>query len=131
MLKWALVVLALVVSSLTLYRFSLLLRGEISLVRAAEAGVLEATLPRATARSVSEAVRRQLLQNGHYYEVPQILLSRNGVLVSGPCRSRRGDSWSVQIAARTHDFLPGWLSRWEPGRGSAFLTAGARREMGL
>ncbi len=86
------------------------LAAEQTLVRAARAGMLEATLPQATFESVRQTVARRFtnysLQSGEL----QIALQLNGKLVLGPLQLREGDQLSLLVTLPNRSALPAWLS---------------------
>ncbi|MEX0611360.1 MAG: hypothetical protein WD738_08660 [Pirellulales bacterium] len=109
-LHWFAALVTLFVAMTVLARFGYCLAAELALVRAARAGVLEATLPRATYQSVVQSVERRLA--GYPPRAADRLrfsLLQNGAPVRGIFQLREGDRLCVALALPTDEVLPAWL----------------------
>jgi hypothetical protein len=128
-LQWAVALAVLFVAGCTLLQFGYCLAAEQALARAARAGVLEATLPRATYQSVTESVERRLAN----YSLPpgrlQFSLLQNGIPIRGPFRAAGGDHLSVMLAAPTTALVPDWLHKANFWRRNLQIEAYADRHV--
>jgi len=108
-LKWfaALGVLSFAASSLV--EFAYLTAAEQTLARAARAGALEATLPRATMRSITDTVQRRIAAHPALSSRLRLMVENNGRPVVGPHLPQQGDHLSVTLTASTRAVLPHWL----------------------
>jgi hypothetical protein len=113
--RWPATVVSLLLTALQLTQFAYCLSAERSLTRAARAGVLEATLPRATQRSVTNTIMSQL--TGTLVDRVQLSVQRNGTPVVGNLRTSDGDRFEVALAVPASDAMPHWL------RAVSFWTA--------
>jgi hypothetical protein len=117
-LKWFAALAVFFYSTTVLLEFAYCVAAEQLLLRAARAGVLEATLPRATVRSVEQSVWRRLEGRvGSRGEVRLMLLD-NGVPVGKKLRPQGGDRLSLSLAMPPRAMMPGWLrtlSGWRCG----------------
>jgi hypothetical protein len=116
-LQWAAGLAALAVAGTVLIEFALLVAAERNLVLAARAGVLEATLPRATYQSVTDVVERRLSSYPRMAEQLQLTLVQNGAPVERRFRQHDGDRFSITLSAPNSSVLPRWLRTvtfWRP-----------------
>jgi hypothetical protein len=109
-LQWSAAMAVLFLALCLLAQLAYCLAAELALARAARAGVLEATLPRATLDSVARSIERRL---GH---LPQRECGRarfsllcNGAPVRGLVQATDGGQLSVTLAMPLREALPGWL----------------------
>jgi len=109
-LRWAAAIAVLWFSGCVLAEFAYSLAAEHALARAARAGALEATLPRATIPSVSETVNRRLANRDGWGEQLRLSVHRNGLAVGGTIRAAGGDRMEVTLAVPVRAVLPHWLS---------------------
>jgi hypothetical protein len=105
------------------------LAAEQLLARAARAGVLEATLPRATIESVEQSVERRL--TGHLTSPGElrILLLDNGACVTKKLQPRGGDRLSIALTIPAQALMPNWLRALTSWRSEAKIAAHAERTM--
>ena len=87
-LLWAAALTVLVMAASMLAQFGYLIAAENALNVAAQAGVMEATLPRSTYQSVTATVRRRLEEQPHFSEHITLTLLQNGKHVIDPLRWR-------------------------------------------
>ena len=104
-LSRALAGLALLVGGTQLVVFFLLLAAEQQLATAAEAGLRETALPRASLTTVREVVRGEL----PLPVTPSVLLVHNGHGRVGQLAVQPGDHLLLSVSVATRDVLPGWL----------------------
>jgi hypothetical protein len=111
-LTWAAALGVLAVSASILTDFAYCLAAEHALARAARAGALEATLPRATTSSVVESVKRRLVG----YSLPSgalhISIMQNGQPVRGRLEMGGDDEFSVAVSLSTNAVVPNWLQQF-------------------
>jgi hypothetical protein len=109
-LRWAAALAVLWFAGCVLAEFALCLAAERTLSRAARAGALEATLPRASFRSVGETVNRRLATRAAWVNQVTLSVQQNGTPIGGAIRAIDGDLVSVTIAMPVRAILPRWLS---------------------
>ncbi len=126
--RWACAVGVLAWSASLLAEFACALVAEQSLARAARAGAIEATLPRATGQSIHAVVASRLDAAAIPRAGAKMLVSRNGSPVGGAFRPRPGDRVMVTLSVPASAVLPGWLQAvpWSGGRP---ITVRAEREL--
>lgn len=128
-LRWAGAVATLLFSLITLIEFACVLSAEQTVARAARAGALEATLPRATAESIADTVERRLGRLAAPGSDWTLDLKQNDMptrMISGP---REGDHFSVTVSLSNRAALPDWLRRMSLWRGDSRIEAQAERRM--
>jgi hypothetical protein len=108
-LRWAAAVAVLCFTGGLLAEFAYSLAAELTLARAARAGALEASLPRATLQSVYDTVERRLAERTSLAQHLTLAVQRNGAAVSGAVKTAGGDQMSVTLAVPVHAVLPRWL----------------------
>ena len=108
-LKWFAALGVLCFAAGTLLEFFYVMAAERTLVRAARAGALEATLPRATLESITDTVHRRVASYPSLKSDLRVMVAKNDKPVLGPLQPRQGDRLSVTLAASTHAVLPAWL----------------------
>jgi hypothetical protein len=126
-LAWAGAVATLAVASSVLLEFAYLLAAERTLSVAARAGAMEATLPRATYRSVTAAIDRRLIQYPSLARHLHLSLLQNGSLVQSQFRQCDGDRISISISAPSSCALPDWLRRFTFWQVNSQIQATAER----
>ncbi len=129
-LAWAAALAVLGVSLVILAAFAYQLSAEQALARAATAGLREATLPRATSRSVAAVVQHQLANHFALQRATTIRLERNGSPVKGAIRPQIGDQFSVALSAPARAALPGWLGVFLPWQEHAAISTRIERRIG-
>ena len=127
-LRWAAALAMLVSSAAILVEFGYCLAAEQTLARAARAGVLEATLPRATYRSVEESVWRRLGRWEIATAELNLRFEQNGAAVRGRFVARAGDRFAISLAVPTRVALPAWLRAiaWRPSDSQIVVRAERR-----
>jgi hypothetical protein len=128
-LKWAVALGVLAIAAAVLTEFAYLLGAEHKLSMAARAGVLEATLPRATYKSVTAAVERRLTSYPLIARQLQISLLQNGSPAPRLIQQSDGDRFTITLDAPNAAAVPGWLQRILPWRGDSRIQAQAERRM--
>ncbi len=113
-LKWAVAIAILVVAAATLLEFGCLMAAERTLNFAARAGAMEATLPRATYRSVQAAVERRLSGYSQMHGQVQLTLLRDGQAVGQQLQAGDGVRFSIVVKAPASAALPAWLAKLTP-----------------
>ncbi|MCI0333128.1 MAG: hypothetical protein L0228_07890 [Planctomycetes bacterium] len=108
-LTWAAACAVLFVASCVLIQFSYCVAAEQALARAARAGVLEATLPRATQQSVAETIERRLADVSIPTGSVQITMLQNDAPLRGVFRAAGDDRLSVILSVPADAVLPVWL----------------------
>ncbi|HJQ81485.1 MAG TPA: hypothetical protein VJ828_16100 [Lacipirellulaceae bacterium] len=109
-LRWAAAIAVLWFAGCMLMEFAYCLAAEHTLARAARAGALEATLPRASLQSVCQTIKRRLANHAAW--APQLALSveRNGTAVGGAIQAVGGDRMAVMAAVPVRAVVPHWLN---------------------
>jgi hypothetical protein len=128
-LRWAAALAVVTYSAVVLAEFAYCLAAEHAMARAARAGAVEATLPRATRHSVTATIKRRLVSSPGLFAQMRLVVEQNGALLSGQIHPRPGDRLSVTLTAPAGAALPAWfrpLSLWTE---SAPLRVSAAREM--
>jgi hypothetical protein len=124
-LKWAAALAGLIYSATVLAEFGYALTGERLLARAARAGVLEATLPRATPRSVEQTVWRRLEGRVGSRGAVKLVLLVNGTGVGQQLRPQGGDRLTLSLAMPSQTMMPHWLRTFSGWRRGAIVEARA------
>jgi hypothetical protein len=125
--RWAAAMATLALSAGVLAEFGFALAAEQMLARAARAGVLEATLPRATRRSVEQAVWRRLQGANLSTAALSLTLKQNGMPISGKLLSRSGDQFSITLALPTSAVRPAWIRAITPLQTESQIIVHAER----
>jgi hypothetical protein len=110
-LQWAAAVAMLLFAGSVLMEFAYTMRAEHTLMRAAKAGALEATLPRASRESIAAAVKRPLIAYPALAKQLNLTIENNRRMLRGAFPPGAGDRLSVTLATSTHAVIPGWLRR--------------------
>ena len=100
-LKWAVALAVLFVAASILTEFGCCLAAEHALSRAARAGALEATLPRATYETVVESVSRRLTGYSLSRGELRLHVLQNGAPVRGRFEVSPGDEFAVTVSLPT------------------------------
>ena len=128
-LKWTSAMAVLFYSSTVLAEFGYALAAEQVLAHAARAGVLEATLPRATLRSVEQSVMRRLSGHVQSQSDVKLMLLDNGAWVSRKLQPRGGDRLTINLSMPAQALMPIWLRTFTSWRSDATIQARAERTM--
>jgi hypothetical protein len=124
-LIWAAALGVLFVAASVLIEFTYCLAAEHAIARAARAGAVEATLPRATYDSIAQSVARRLER----YSLPtsrlRLSVEQNGHPISSHFAAHAGDQFSVAVSLPTTAVLPQWLQRALIWRPESHITAKA------
>ncbi len=128
-LGWTAVVVSLAASAMILVTFAYQLAVEQSLHRAAEAGLREASLPRASSRSVEFIIRQHLAERFSLDLAATVSLERSGVPMSGILRLRPGEQLSITLSVRADAVMPRWLTAL-PGLNSVRITQRVKLQSG-
>ena len=108
-LKWAAATATLVSSAAMLVEFGYSLMAEQTLARAARAGAVEATLPRADFLSVERTIWQRLESFDLSTSDVSLWLEQNATPVRGKLTAQEGDRFSVRLAVPTEAVLPNWV----------------------
>jgi hypothetical protein len=128
-LRWAAALAVLCFSGGVLAEFAFCLAAEHTVARAARAGALEATLPRATAASIRETVAHRLVRFPSAAAQTRLTIHLNGRPVLGRMIMRPGDRISVHVSLPNTAVLPRWLQRVKFWRGNAPVEFIAQRDV--
>jgi hypothetical protein len=128
-LQWAAALAVLTFAGSILIEFSYLLSAEHKLSIAARAGVLEATLPRATYQSVTMVVESHLTQYPQLTRHLRLTFLQNGSPVVGRIRQGDGDRLSIALTAPSSAVLPDWLRTVMFWRADTPIEARAERHL--
>jgi hypothetical protein len=116
--RWFAALATVLLAASTLAHFGYRLGAELALMRVARAGLVEATLPRATYQSVSQTIERRLAAHcPRLSDQFRFTLQQNGAPVRGAIQPREGDVLSVTLAVPASASVPNWLRRlciWAP-----------------
>lgn len=128
-LKWTVAIAVLFYSTTVLAEFGYSLGAERLLAHVARAGVVEATLPRATLSTVAQSVERRLA--GHVISPSDVklMLLNNGKWVSRKLQPRGGDRLTVNLSMPAQALMPEWLRALTSWRSNATIHARAERTM--
>ena len=127
MLRWAAALAVLSFSCGVLAEFAFCLAAEHTVNRAARAGALEATLPRATSKSIAESVMQRLAGYPSTSRQTRLVIEQNGKPILGRLIVQPNDRISVHVAVPGTAVLPGWLQRLKFWRGNPPIEASAER----
>jgi hypothetical protein len=83
-LRWAGILAALILGFLVLTAFTVELMTEQALIRAADAGLREARMPRATTRSIEAVVRRRLAITNGLDRATSVMIGADSIALSVP-----------------------------------------------
>ncbi len=128
-LTWAGALAVIAFATAILVEFTYVLAAERALHLAAQAGAMEATLPRATYQSVTATIERRLANYPSLAERLQLSLQQNGVLVQSQFRQHEGDRIMISLSAPRSAASPGWLQTLMTGRGDSTIHARAERQI--
>jgi hypothetical protein len=126
-LRWAAALAVLSFSCGVLTEFAFCLAAEHTVNRAARAGALEATLPRATSKSIAESVMRCLAGYHNASRQTRLVIEQNGKPILGRLIVQPNDRISVHVAVPGNAVLPGWLQRVKFWRGNPPIEASEER----
>jgi hypothetical protein len=108
-LAWAGALAVLAIAAGVLIEFAYVLAAERTLLAAARAGAMEATLPRATYQSVTAAIDRRLQKYPSLAKQLRLSLLQNGTLVQSQFRQHDGDCFIVALSGPSSAAVPHWL----------------------
>ncbi len=91
------------------------------------AGALEATLPRATSKSIAESVMQRLAGYHSASRQTRLVIEQNGKPILGRLKVQPGDRISIHVAVPGTAVLPRWLQRVKFWRGNPPIEASAER----
>ena len=103
--------------------------AEQALGRAARAGVLEATLPRATQQTIVETIERRLTGYALPSGALRIAVEQNGLPVLRAFQIAGDDRISITLSVDTETVLPAWLRAATVWRGESQIKARAERRI--
>jgi hypothetical protein len=129
MLAWAGALVVVAIAAGVLVEFAYVLAAERTLSVAARAGAMEATLPRATYRSIAATVERRLSQYPLLIKQLRLSLLQNGTLVQSQFRQKDGDRFAVTLSVPSRSAVPGWLRALVFWRNDSPIQAYAERQM--
>jgi hypothetical protein len=128
-LRWAAAFGVLWFAGCVLTEFACCLAAERTLGRAARAGALEATLPRANYQSVVDTVTRRLANRVALSEKLALVVHRNGAAVGGALRTVGGDRIAVTLTVPARAVAPNWLSVLSLRTGESQIEVRAERQV--
>jgi hypothetical protein len=128
-LKWAAAAGVLLYAACLMLEFGYCIGAEQTLSHAANAGVLEATLPRATHQSVVAAIERRLADHFISVGALQISIQHNEAPLQRVYRLSDGDRLSVALSLPSDAVLPTWLKTIKRWPGNSQLRARAERRV--
>jgi hypothetical protein len=128
-LAWAGALAVITIAAGVLIEFAYVLAAERTLLIAARAGAMEATLPRATYQSVTVVVDRRLNQYPSLAAQVQLSLLQNGTLVQSQFRQHDGDRFAITLSGPSSAAVPAWLSTLICWRGDSAIQAHAEQQM--
>jgi hypothetical protein len=108
-LAWTGALAVIAIAAGVLVEFAYVLAAEHALSVAARAGAMEATLPRATYRSVTATVERRLSRYPLLTKQLHVSLLQNGTLVQSQFRPNEGDRFAITLSAPSCSAIPDWL----------------------
>jgi hypothetical protein len=108
-LKWAAALTVLFASASILIEFAYCLAAENSLRRAAQAGAMEATLPRATLETIAQSIERRLRLQSIPFSRLRLGVDQNGIPVRGVYQPKPGDHLTVAVSVPATAVVPHWL----------------------
>jgi hypothetical protein len=117
------------VAGCVLTQLAYCLAAERTLARAARAGALEATLPRATHESIVRSVERRLAGYSFPPGLLRISVQQNGVPIRGRFQPGDGDRLAVALAVPGNAVMPHWLRRASFWDAASPIVASAERHM--
>jgi hypothetical protein len=126
-LRWAAALVVLVFSCGVLTEFAYCLAAEHTVARAARAGALEATLPRATTKTIAESVTKRLTGYPSINGQTRLVIQQNGRPILGRLEVLPGDRISVHVEVPSTAVLPRWLGRLKFWHGNPPVEASAER----
>lgn len=127
--KWSAALGVLFFASCFLLQLAYCVAAERAVRQAALAGVLEATLPRATRETVVETIERRLLNKTTLAGRPQIAIQHNDAPIHRVFRFADNDRVSVTLSIPTDAVLPAWLNAVTFPCGIARIEARAERRI--
>lgn len=128
-LAWASALAVIGIAATILIGFTNVLAAERALQRAAQAGALEATLPRANYQSILATVERRLANYPSLADHLQLSLQQNGVLVQSQFHQFEGDQVLVSLSVPRSAASSNWLQAWIKERGDTTIKACAKRQI--
>jgi len=127
--RWVAVMGMLAWAAAQVVAFGYQLAAEQTLARAARAGALEATLPRATAASIADVIWTRLDDWAIPRREMQITLTQNGTPLHQQFHPRPGDRVAVTLRVASVSVLPAWLRNVSIAASGRHITAHAVREL--
>jgi hypothetical protein len=128
-MRWTAAFAVLFVSGSVLAEFAYCVAAEHTVARAARAGALEATLPRATAKSITASITRRLTGFPDAAGRTRLVIHRNGRPVLSRMIVQPSDRISVHVTVPSTAVLPRWLQAVKFWRGNAPIEAHAERNV--
>jgi hypothetical protein len=129
-LAWGAALAAIAAMACVLLEFAYVAAAEHSLIVAARAGAMEATLPRATYQSVTAAIEHRLVAQPLLTEQLSVAFAKNGDLVQQPYFGQSGgDRFEVTLSVPNHAALPNWLPALSIWGGNSKITAHAVQKL--
>jgi hypothetical protein len=126
-LRWAAALAVLFFSCGVLTEFAYCLAAEHTIARAARAGALEATLPRATTKSIAQSVARRLTSYPGTCGQTRLVIEQNDKPTLGRLKLQPGDRISVHVGVPSTTVIPRWLGRLKFWHGNPRIEASAER----
>jgi hypothetical protein len=128
-LRWAAALAVLFFSCGVLTEFAYCLVAEHTVVRAARAGALEAMLPRATTKTITESIAQRLAGYPSARGQTRLEIHQNGRPILGRLKMQPGDRIGIHVAVPSSAVLPRWLDRLKFWHGNPPIEASAERQV--
>ena len=128
-LQWTAALAVLVYAASVLTEFAYLLAAEHTMALAARAGVMEATLPRATYQSVTATIERHLTGYPRLVKQMHVSLLQNGSLVQRQLSQNDGDRFAIMLWAPNNSVVPDWLRVFTVWHNDARIQAHAEHRV--
>jgi hypothetical protein len=128
-LKWSAALGILFFSVSVLFEFAYLAMAAHDFARAARAGAVEATLPRATHESVQQAVNRRLAAYPQLDSYLQMSMLQNGAPALKILPWNDGDRITVIVSVDSSAVLPAWIRALRFWRSDEKIEVAAERQL--
>lgn len=127
--KWAAALSVLFVAACALLEFGYCVAAEQTLTRAAQAGALEATLPRATRDSIDHTIERRLARHSIPTSELTIRVEQNGAVAPRVLQVADDDRLAISLSLPADSVLPAWLRAATPWENSSPIEGRSERHV--